>query len=104
VRLAAAELGDQRQHQRGVIGPAGKSSQHHARVLAQRPREAGAGEELRRIAVVLRRRAGDHLFERDGELVRVERAALADFPARSGDFVPGFKSHRFSWRLCRFSR
>ena len=89
VGLAAAELGDERQHRRGVVGLAREPSQHHPRVLAQRPREASAREELRRIAVVLRRRAGDDLLQRDGELVGVERAAFADFLARGGDLVPG---------------
>ena len=59
-------------------------------MLAQRPREAGAREELRRVAIVLRRRPGHDLLEGDGELVRVERAAFADFLARRGDLVPGF--------------
>ena len=68
----------------------GEPAQHHARVLAQCPREAGAGEELRRVAVVLRRRPGHDLLEGDGELVRVERAAFADFLARRRDLVPGF--------------
>ena len=42
------------------------------------------------VAIVLRRRPGHDLLERDGELVRVERAAFADFLARRGDLVPGF--------------
>ena len=90
VRLAAAELGDEREHRRRVVGSPGEPAQHHARVLAQRPREAGAREELRRVAIVLRRRPGHDLLEGDGELVRVERAAFADFLARRGDLVPGF--------------
>ena len=69
---------------------AGEPAQHHARVLAQRPREAGAREELLGFAIVLRRGPGHDLLESDGELVRVERAAFADFLARRGDLVPGF--------------
>ena len=93
VRLAAAELGDQREHRRGVVGSPGEPAQHHARMLAQCPSEAGAREELRSVAIVLRRRPGHDLLEGDGELVRVERAAFADFLARCGDLVPGIKSH-----------
>lgn len=96
VRFATAELGDEGQYRCGVVGAAGQPPQYHARVLAQSAREAGVGEELSGIAVVFRRRASYHLFQGDGELVRVERAAFADFLARCGDFVPRIKSHQFS--------
>ena len=69
VRLAAAELGDQSQDRRGVLGFAGKSPEHHASVLLQRTREAGARKELGRIAVVLGRGPGEHLLKGDSELV-----------------------------------
>src|SRR2546428_10308840 len=58
-------------------------------MFAQRPREACAGEELRRIAIVLRRGSRQDLLEGDGELVRVERAALSDLLAWRRDLVPG---------------
>src|SRR3970040_896639 len=78
VRLAAAELGDEREHRRRVVGSSGEPAQHHARVLAQGPRKRGPREELRRVAIVFRRRPGHDLLEGDGELVRVERAAFAN--------------------------
>ena len=101
VRLAAAELGDERQHRRGVVGPARQPAQHHPGVLAQRPREAGAGEELVGLPVVLRGRPGDDLFQVDGELVRVERPAFADFLARRRR--PYTRAPR-TWRIPRFVR
>src|SRR5439155_15359559 len=84
-----AELRDESQNRRSVLGLSGESPQDHAGVFAQGPREAGAGEELRRIAVVLWRGAGHDLLEGNGELVRVERAALPDFLAWRGNLVPG---------------
>ncbi len=90
VRLTAAELGDERHHRRGVRCLAGEPPQHHPRVLPQRPGEAGAGEELLRLPVVLGCGLADDLFQMDGELVRVEGAAFADFLARRGDLVPVF--------------
>ena len=89
VRLAAAELGDEGEHRRRVRRLPRQPPQHHARVFAERPREAGAGEELGRIAVVLRRRAGHHLLQGDGELVRAERPPFAHLLAQRDDFVPG---------------
>ena len=94
MRLAAAELGDEGEDRRGIPAPAGQPPQHHPGVLPQRAREAGAGEELRRIAVVLRRRAGDHLLQRDGEFVRAERTPLPHFLAQRNDPIPRFQSHR----------
>ena len=82
------ELRDQREHRRRVPGPAGESPEHHAGVLLQRAREAGTGEELRRVAIVLRRGSGHHLLQGNRELVRAERAALSDLPAKRDDFVP----------------
>ena len=93
VRLAAPKLRHQRQHRRRVRRLPGETPEHHAGVVAQRARETRAGEERMRIAVVGRRRAGDDLFQGDGELVRVERTALADFFARERDLVPRFERH-----------
>src|SRR5439155_15705981 len=89
VGLAAAELSDERQNRRGVLRLSGESSQNHTGVFAERPREAGAGEELTRISVILRRGPGHDLLEGDGELVRVERAALPDLLAWRRYLVPG---------------
>jgi hypothetical protein len=90
VGLAAAELGDKGQHRGGVLRPARQPPQHHAQVLAQGPGEAGAAEELGRVAVVLRGGAGHHLLQVDGELVRVEGPAFADFLTGADHFVPRF--------------
>ena len=89
MRLAAAELRDQRQHRRRVRRPPGQPPQHHPGMLGQRPREAGAGEELRRVAVVVRRSPRHHLLERNGELVRAERPPLAHFRPGGDYLVPG---------------
>ena len=94
VRLAAAELGHQRHHRRRVRRLPRQSPQYHPCVLAQRAREAGAGEERFGIAVIGRCRAPDHLLQGDSELVRVERAAFADLLARLRDSVPRIKRHR----------
>ena len=90
VRLAAAHLRDQRLHRSGVLGFTGEATQHEARVVPQCPREAGPREKLLGLLVVVRGGARDHLFERDGELVRVERAPFTDFFAGCDQFVPGF--------------
>ena len=54
VRLAAAELGHERHDRRRVRCLAGEPPENHPGVLSQRSREARAGEELFRVAVVLR--------------------------------------------------
>ena len=72
VGLAAAELGDQGENRRRVLSPAGEAPEHHADVLLQGAREAGAGEELRRVAVVLGRGPGNDLLEGDREFVGAE--------------------------------
>ena len=89
VRLAAAELGDQGEDRRRVPGLTGQPPEHHAGMLRQRPREAGAREERRRIAVILGSGAGDDLLQGDRELVRAERAAFPHFLAQRHDPVPG---------------
>ena len=89
VRLAAAELRDQREHRRRVPGSAGESPEHHAGVLLQRAREARTGEELRRVAIVFGCVSGHHLFQGNRELVRAERAALSHLPAKRDRPVPG---------------
>jgi hypothetical protein len=76
VRLPPAELRYERKHWRGVLGLSREPAEHHTGVFPERAREAGAGEELVGLAVVLGRRAGHYLFQRDGELVRVEGSAL----------------------------
>src|SRR5262245_55626696 len=87
--LPPAELRDEREDRSCVLGLAREPAHHHPGVLAQRSREARAREEQRRVTVVLGRSPGHDLLERNGELVRVERAALAYFFARSRDLVPG---------------
>ena len=94
VRLAAAELGDERHHRRRIGRFSRQPPQHHARVFAQGPGEARAGEELHRVAVILRRLSAHHLLQVDGELVGVEGASFADLLARGGDLVPGL--HRLA--------
>ena len=83
VGLAAAELGDQRHDRRGILGSPRQSAQDHAHVLAQGAGEAGAGKELRRVAVVVRTFVRSHLLQRDGKFVGIEGAPFADFGAGS---------------------
>ena len=83
VGLPAAELGYQRQDRRGVLRLTREAPQGHAGVLRQRAREAGAREELRRIAVIRRSSPGDHLLQGDGEFVRAERTGPPAPPVRS---------------------
>jgi hypothetical protein len=61
---------------------AGKTPQHHSGVFVQCASEAGAGKELYWVLVVVGGIASRDLFESDRELIRVERAPLADFSAR----------------------
>ena len=89
VRLAAAELGDEGKDRRRVLSLAGQPPEDHAGMLLQRAREAGAGEELRRVAVVLRSGVRDHLLQGNGELVRTERASFPHFLAQGHYPVPG---------------
>lgn len=72
----------------------GQAPQHHARMLCQGAGEAGAREELLRVAVVPRRRPGHNLLERDSELVGAERPPLPDLLAKLDDLVPGPHAHR----------
>ena len=58
--------------------------------------EAGAREKLRWIAVVCRGGLGYDLLKGDGELVRAERAAFADFLAERYDFIPRVEGHSVS--------
>ena len=53
MRLAAAELGDEREDWCCVFSLAGKTPEDHAGVFFQCAGEAGAREELRWIAVIL---------------------------------------------------
>ena len=62
MRFAAAELGDEGEHRGGVLRSSRQPPQHHAGMFIERPREAGAGEELGRIPVVFGRGAGHHLL------------------------------------------
>jgi hypothetical protein len=57
----------------GVAGPAGQQAQHHPR-----SRKAGARKELLGLRIVVWRRDGDDLFERDEEFV-----GLIDRPSRT---------------------
>ena len=50
--------------------------------------EAGPRKELFRIAIILRGRLGDNLFQVDRKFVRVERSAFFDLPAGFNDFIP----------------
>src|SRR5262249_30721682 len=63
--------------------------QDHAGMLTQGAGEAGPGKEFAGLAIILGCAAGHHLFEGDGELVRVEGAAFADFLPWGDGSVPG---------------
>jgi hypothetical protein len=89
VRLAAAELGDERQDRRGVVRAPRQAAEDHPRMLAKGTGQARAREELHRGPIVLGRRTRDDLLQRDRELIGVERAALANLTAQRGDSVPG---------------
>ena len=86
--LSTAELSHQRQHWRGISRLAGQSAKHHARVLGQCAREAGSRKELLRSLVIVGSGAGDHLFERDSELIGAERAPLAHLATQRNVLVP----------------
>ena len=88
MRLAAAELGDEREDRCCVLGLAGKTPEDHAGVFFQGAGEAGAREELRWVAVIYGGGLGDDLLKGDGELVRAKRAAFAHFLAERYDFIP----------------
>ena len=88
MRLAAAELGDEREDWCCVLGLAGKTPEDHAGVFFQGASEAGAREELRWIAVICGGGLGYDLLKGDGELVRAERAAFADLFTERYDFIP----------------
>jgi hypothetical protein len=75
--LAAAELGQQCHHGCGVLRLTREAAQYRANMLGKSARKACPGEELNRVPVVERRDLRDDLFERDGELVRVERRPSA---------------------------
>ena len=62
---------------RGVVGAAGEPAQHEADMFAKRTCEAGAGEEPRRVVVILGSGTGHHLLKRDGELVTSEPPCAA---------------------------
>ena len=81
VRLAAAELGDEREDGRGVLSLARQSLEHHSAVLSQGSGEIGAREELCRIAVVFGGTARDNLLQRDRKFVGIEGTSLAHFLA-----------------------
>ena len=105
MRLAAAELRHQRHHRRGVGRPARQPPQHHAAMLAQCARKAGARKELHRVTVILRRRSLHHLRQINGELVGVERTPLAHLGAGGYGFIPGGEGHgrvsAWRWRMGR---
>ena len=88
VGLSSAELRDEGEHRGGVLRPAGKAPKHHAHVVLEGAGEAGTREELRRVAIVQGRRPGDHLLERNRELVRAERAAFSYLLPEGDDLVP----------------
>jgi hypothetical protein len=93
VCLATAELGNEGEHWRSVFGLAGKASQYHTSVLAQRPGKACAREEFGWLPVVFGRSASHNLFEGNGKLVWIKGAALTNLLARERDLVPGL--HHF---------
>src|SRR6516162_9506244 len=92
MRLAAAELRDQRQDRCSIGGLARQAAEHHADMVFQRPRKASARKELFGPAVILGRRSGDDLLERDGKFVRAKGAPLANLAARNRNFIPRFHS------------
>ena len=89
--LSASELGEQREYGVGVPRLAREPSEHHARVRGQGVREAGPGEELTGVAVILGGGSGDDLFQGDRELVGAEGSAFADLATEGDDLVPGLQ-------------
>ena len=91
VGLAATELGEEREHGIGVPRPAREAPEDHSHMRGQSVREAGTGEELAWVAVVLGGGSGDHLLQGDRELVGAEGPAFAHLGAESDDLVPGLQ-------------
>ena len=89
MRLAAAELSNQRKDWRRALGLAGEPPENHPGVFSQGARKIGAGEELFGIFIVLGRGAGYDLLEGYGKLVGVKRATFPDFLPGSDYFIPG---------------
>ena len=83
--LAAAELRDQRHDRCRIVSSPCQSAQHHAHVFAQGAGEAGAGEEFRRVAVVVGSLVRGYLLKGDGEftIFAPTNAALASLPAHA---------------------
>ncbi len=89
MRFPSAELRDECENGGCTFSFSGEAPQDHARVLSQRPRKAGAGEELCRIAVIFRGGSGYYLLQGNGELVGIEGPAFTNFFSWGDDFVPG---------------
>src|SRR5262249_25630871 len=107
VGLPPTELRDQTQNGWCVLGLAVKPAKNEPQVFVQGPSKASTTEKLLGVLVILWCRSRHDLLEGDGKLIRIERAALADFRPRRRYFVPGFhystlralprKLQRFVW-------
>src|ERR1700694_3555885 len=89
MRLAATELGYEREVGRRVDRLARKSPKNHTGVIGQRTGKAGAREELFRLGIILGRGTSDNVFEGDGEFVGAERAPFANLAPWDRVLVPG---------------
>ena len=72
MRFSATEPTDQTQHGGRVLSLTGQSTKDEPGLLSQSWREACTGKELIGTAVIIRTRAGYHLFERNRKLIRTE--------------------------------
>src|SRR6266480_5789933 len=90
VSLAPAELRDKAKDRGGILGFAGETPENEAQVFRQSACKAGPVKELLGIEIVLRCGARCHLFEGNGKLVWIERAAFADFRSWRRYLVPRF--------------
>jgi len=79
VRLATAELRDERKHRRGVRGLAIQAAQHHAAVVNERIGKVIPSEKLFRLYVIGRRGARCYLLQVNGKLTGIERPTVAKF-------------------------
>ena len=89
VGLAAAELGRQVEHRRGLDLHAVQAAHHLHREVAEVLGEVRALEELGGVLVDRRGAAVADVVEVDGELGGVERAPFAEILAGGDDLVPG---------------
>jgi hypothetical protein len=72
VGLPATELGHESQDGRSVLCLSRQTTENHSCVFSQGPSKTGAIKELDGVFVIRWRRAGDDLFQRNRELIRIE--------------------------------